>query len=81
MTVAGWLLTIEPGRGEAIRAALSVRPGVDCRGEDRKGYLVVVSESNGRGDALPEIERSFAAVSGVRDVSLVAAFDEEAAAH
>lgn len=74
MTITSWLVVVEKGRGGAVRRALS-RPGIECRSE-AYDTLVVVSESPLR--ALDEVQRFLLAVPGVRDVALVARFDDAA---
>jgi nitrate reductase NapAB chaperone NapD len=73
-TVASWLLVAEAGRTPDVRVALARTPAVECRGE-AAGRLVVVTESP-RGDLGP-VHALLAGIHGVRDVALVAAFEDE----
>lgn len=75
MTIASWLVTVHKGRGAAVRRALK-SPDVECRSE-AYDTLVVVSESPSRPHALDDVQRRLGAVEGVRDVALVARFDDE----
>jgi hypothetical protein len=73
VTIASWLLIVDPGCAASVTAALA-RPGHECRSEAR-GRLVVVTESPSRG--LEDVHRELAAARGVRDAALVAAFEDE----
>lgn len=75
MTIASWLVRVDKGRGGAVRRALA-RPGIECRSE-AYDTLVVVSESAAGPHALDELRRLLASVAGVRDVDLVARFDDD----
>lgn len=74
MTVASWLLVVDPEAVDSARHALAGADGVECRGL-AGGRLVVVTESaEGRG--LEPVHDALLAVPGVRSAALVAAFEE-----
>lgn len=75
MTIASWLVVVDKGRGGSVRRALS-RPGIECRSE-AYDTLVVVSESPAEPQALDDLQRLLSSVAGVRNVDLVARFDED----
>lgn len=75
MTIASWLLVVEPDRLGTVRTALGVQPGIECRSH-RHGTLVVVTESPS-GQGLESLHETLRSVAGVRDTALVAAFEEE----
>ncbi len=75
MTIASWLVTVDRGHGAAVRRALKA-PDVECRSE-AYDTLVVVSESPARPDALDELRSRLGAIAGVREVSLVARYDDD----
>lgn len=70
LTIAGWLVSVDPRRHGVARAGLESLPGVSLRGE-AGGRLVVVSESE---TALEAVDAALRDVAGVRDVALAAAF-------
>jgi nitrate reductase NapAB chaperone NapD len=74
MTIASWLVDVEPGRGNAVRAALLANPGIECRSEAR-GTIVVLSESPSRPGVLDGVLTLLATVPGVRQASLVTSFE------
>lgn len=73
-TIASWLLVAESECTTDVCAVLAQTPSVECRGE-AAGRLVVVTESP-RGDLGP-VHALLASIPGVRDVALVAAFEDE----
>jgi nitrate reductase NapAB chaperone NapD len=75
MTIASWLLDVEPGCSAAVRAALAVRPGVECRSETR-GTLVVLTETPPDPRGLEPLHDSLRAVPGVLGAALVASYQE-----
>lgn len=70
MTIASWLVSVDPGQQAAARAELLALPEVSVRGE-AGGRLVVLSESE---TALEAIDAALRGIAGVRDVALAAAF-------
>lgn len=73
MTIASWLVRVDRGRGGAVRRALCA-PDIECRSE-AYDTLVVVSESGAQ--SLDDVRGRLGSVAGVRDVSLVARFDDD----
>jgi hypothetical protein len=73
VTIASWLVRIDKGRGGAVRRALSTAD-LECRSE-AYDTLVVLSDSGGQ--ALDDVRRRLGSVAGVRDVALVARFDDD----
>ncbi len=76
MTIASWLVTFEQGRLDVVRAALAGHTGIECRSE-AKGSLVVLSESPSE-TGLEGVHQVLTAIPGVKDASLVAAFEDAA---
>ena len=74
MTIASWLVTVDPKSRAAVRASLK-RPGVDCRCEARDS-LIVVTETADVDPELRTVHESLASLPGVRQADLVARFDE-----
>lgn len=74
MTIASWLLVVDPQMLDVARAAVSRVAAAECRGL-ADGRLVVVTQSP-EGRALDPVQDALLSVPGVRSAALAAAFDE-----
>ncbi len=76
MTIGSWLVAVEPGASAAVRTALLARRGIECRCSGTETTLVVLSECDPA--EVENVHAALWAITGVRNVALVAAFEEEA---
>jgi len=73
VTVASWLVSVDPKQMGLVRGALASAKGIECR-SDLRGTLVVVTESAEQ--AIDAMEETLKGTPGVRSVCLIATFQE-----